>query len=68
MRVLSADYVEDEKLLAFSIADIRNGALSYIETDCLKNIKSKKQAMIRLKRIYEEYNCDKIIVEDDLIE
>lgn len=68
MRILGADYVESDGILSYSIMDVNRDSRNYIETDTYKNIKSRYQAATELNRLYEKYNCTKVIVEDDLIE
>lgn len=44
MRVLAVEYIENERLLYYSIQDIEEDNLHYIDTDCSRNIKSKYHA------------------------
>lgn len=66
MRILGADYVKNEKLLTICIIDNIEGSIRVVEVKNIEGVISEKQAIKLCKQLYTRFECDKMLLEDDL--
>lgn len=64
--ILGADYVKNEKLLTICITDNIDGYMRVIEVKNIEDVISEKQAVKFCNQLYKRFNCDKMILEDNL--
>lgn len=66
MRILGADYVKNEKLLTICITDNTDGCMRVVEVKNIEDVISEKQAVKLCKQLYKKFDCDKMLLEDNL--